>query len=195
MSFANGESVGPYRIISQLGSGGMATVYKAYHASLDRYVAIKVMHQALKQDPSFLGRFQREARIVARLEHPHIVPVYDFSEHEGQPYLVMRFVEGETLKARLQAKRSSLAQALELLRPVCQALSYAHEQGGLHRDIKPSNVLITPQNGVFLTDFGLARIAQAGGSTLSEDMLVGTPLYISPEQSKGQSDLDSCTDV
>jgi len=94
MGFAIGQNVGPYRVTAQLGSGGMATVYKAYHAGLDRYVAIKVMHQALKEDPNFFARFQREARIVAKLEHPHIVPVYDFSEHEGQPYLVMRFVEG-----------------------------------------------------------------------------------------------------
>ena len=195
MSFANGENVGPYRIITQLGSGGMATVYKAYHAALDRYVAIKVMHQALKQDPNFLGRFQREAKIVARLEHPHIVPVYDFSEHEGQPYLVMRFVEGETLKSRMQAGKLTLAQVMDIMRPVCQALDYAHNQGVLHRDIKPSNILITPQNGVFLTDFGLAKIAQTGESTLSQDMMVGTPQYISPEQAQGCSDLDARTDI
>ncbi len=195
MSFANGENAGPYRIITQLGSGGMATVYKAYHAALDRYVAIKVMHQALKQDPNFLGRFQREAKIVARLEHPHIVPVYDFSEHEGQPYLVMRFVEGETLKSRMQAGKLTLTQTMDIMRPVCQALDYAHNQGVLHRDIKPSNILITPQNGVFLTDFGLAKIAQTGESTLSQDMMVGTPQYISPEQAQGRSDLDARTDI
>jgi len=195
MSFANGENVGPYRIITQLGSGGMATVYKAYHAALDRYVAIKVMHQALKEDPNFLGRFQREAKIVARLEHPHIVPIYDFSEHEGQPYLVMRFVEGETLKSRMQAGKLTLPQVLDIMRPVCQALDYAHNQGVLHRDIKPSNILITPQNGVFLTDFGLAKIAQTGESTLSQDMMVGTPQYISPEQAQGRSDLDVRTDI
>ena len=195
MSFANGENVGPYRIITQLGSGGMATVYKAYHAALDRYIAIKVMHQALKQDPNFLGRFQREAKIVARLEHPHIVPVYDFSEHEGQPYLVMRFVEGETLKSHMQAGKLTLTQVMDIMRPVCQALDYAHSQGVLHRDIKPSNILITPQNGVFLTDFGLAKIAQTGESTLSQDMMVGTPQYISPEQAQGRSDLDARTDI
>jgi len=195
MGFAIGENVGPYRITAQLGSGGMATVYKAYHASLDRYVAVKVMHQALKEDPNFFARFQREARIVARLEHPNIVPVHDFSEHEGQPYLVMRFVEGETLKARLQAGKLTLAKVMDIMRPVCQALAYAHEQGVLHRDIKPSNILITPQNDVFLTDFGLAKIAQAGESTLTHDMMVGTPQYISPEQAQGRSDLDARTDI
>src|SRR5512147_610587 len=98
MSFNVGENIGPYRIVEQLGHGGMATVYKAYHAALDRYVAIKVLHPAFKQDPNFLARFNREARIVAKLDHPNIVPIYDFAEHEGTPYLVMRYIEGRTLK-------------------------------------------------------------------------------------------------
>ncbi len=195
MSFALGENVGPYRITAQLGSGGMATVYKAYHAALDRYVAIKVLHPAFKEDPNFLARFQREAKIVAKLEHPHIVPVYDFSEHGGQPYLVMRFIEGETLKARLQTAKLALLQVMEIVRPVCQALVYAHGQGVLHRDIKPSNILLTPGGGVFLTDFGLARMALAGESTLTRDTLVGTPQYISPEQAQGLANLDARTDI
>ena len=89
MTLQIGENVGPYRVTAQLGQGGMATVYKAYHANLDRYVAIKVLHQAFKEDPTFLARFQREAKVLARLEHPNIVPIYDFAEHNGQPYLVM----------------------------------------------------------------------------------------------------------
>lgn len=185
MTFITGEQVGPYQIIEQLGSGGMATVFKAYHASLDRYVAIKVLHPAFKQDPNFLSRFQREARIVAKLEHPHIVPVYDFSEAGGQPYLVMRFIEGETLKARLAKGDLPLDEVARILKPVGEALSYAHGQGVLHRDVKPSNVLLTPDGGVWLADFGLARIAQAGESTLSQDSLLGTPQYISPRASAG----------
>jgi serine/threonine protein kinase len=195
MTFITGEQVGPYKIIEQLGSGGMATVFKAYHASLDRYVAIKVLHPAFKQDPNFLSRFQREARIVAKLEHPHIVPVYDFSEAGGQPYLVMRFIEGETLKARLANDELSLDEVARIMKPVGEALSYAHGQGVLHRDVKPSNVLLTPDGGVWLADFGLARIAQAGESTLSQDSLLGTPQYISPEQAQGLSDLDARTDI
>lgn len=187
--------MGPYRIVEQLGSGGMATVFKAYHANLDRYVAIKVLHPAFKQDPNFLSRFQREARIVANLQHPAIVPVYDFNEHSGQPYLVMRFVEGETLKARLSKGDLPLSEVMRVLRPVGEALQYAHGQGVLHRDVKPSNVLLTSEGGVFLADFGLARIAQAGESTLSQDALVGTPQYISPEQARGDPDLDARTDV
>ncbi len=195
MSFSSGENVGPYRIVEQLGSGGMATVFKAYHASLDRYVAIKVLHPAFKQDPNFLSRFQREARIVAKLQHPAIVPVYDFNEHNGQPYLVMRFIEGETLKARLSKGDLPLHEVVRILHPVGEALQYAHGQGVLHRDVKPSNILLTPDGQVFLADFGLARIAQAGESTLSQDALVGTPQYISPEQARGDSDLDARTDV
>ena len=195
MSFSSGESVGPYRIVEQLGSGGMATVFKAYHANLDRYVAIKVLHPAFKQDPNFLSRFRREARIVAKLQHPAIVPVYDFDEHDGQPYLVMRFIEGETLKARLRQGHLPLPEVVRVLHPVGEALQYAHGQGVLHRDVKPSNVLLTLDGQVFLADFGLARIAQAGESTLSQDALVGTPQYISPEQARGDSDLDARTDV
>ncbi len=195
MSFSIGENVGPYRIVEQLGSGGMATVFKAYHASLDRYVAIKVLHPAFRQDPNFLSRFQREARIVAKLQHPAIVPVYDFNEYNGQPYLVMRFIEGETLKARLSRGDLPLPEVVRVLHPVCDALQYAHGQGVLHRDVKPSNILLTPDGGVFLADFGLARIAQAGESTLSQDALVGTPQYISPEQARGDSDLDVRTDI
>jgi predicted Ser/Thr protein kinase len=195
MSFSNGENIGPYRIVEQLGSGGMATVFKAYHANLDRYVAIKVLHPAFKQDPNFLSRFQREARIVAKLQHPAIVPVYDFNEHNGQPYLVMRFIEGETLKARLTKGDLSLPEVVRVLHPVGEALQYAHGQGVLHRDVKPSNILLTPDGQVFLADFGLARIAQAGESTLSQDALVGTPQYISPEQARGDPDLDVRTDV
>jgi serine/threonine-protein kinase len=101
MSFNAGENVGPYQIIEQLGQGGMATVYKAYHASLDRYVAIKALHPAFGQDADFEARFQREARVVAKLEHPNIVPIYDYAEHENRPYLVMKFIEGSTLKAKL----------------------------------------------------------------------------------------------
>jgi Flp pilus assembly protein TadD len=195
MSFTPGENVGAYRIVEQLGSGGMATVYKAYHAALDRYVAIKVLHPAFKADSGFLARFQREARVVARLEHPHIVPVYDFSEHKGSPYLVMRFIEGETLKARLEREQLTLSEILDIIRPVGQALTYAHERGVLHRDVKPSNVLLAHDGGVFLTDFGLARIVQAGESSLTRDAMVGTPYYISPEQAIGKSELDPRTDI
>ena len=195
MSFNAGENIGPYRILEQLGQGGMATVYKAYHASLDRYVAIKVLHPAFKEDNTFEQRFQREARVVARLEHPHIVPVYDYAEHEKRPYLVMKYIEGDTLKARLGMGPLSSGEIRRIVDAVGSALAYAHKQGILHRDIKPSNVLVASDGQMYLADFGLARIAQSGESTLSSDMIMGTPQYISPEQAMGDPNLDARTDV
>jgi serine/threonine protein kinase len=195
MRIAPGENVGSYRVIEQLGSGGMATVFKAYHPSLDRYVALKVLHPAFKADPQFFERFKREARIVANLEHPNIIPIYDFNEHHGEPYLVMRFIEGDTLKPKLEGRPIPSDQILQLMRPVCQALDYAHNQGVLHRDIKPSNIMVTKDSNIFITDFGLARMVQAGESTLSQDMMIGTPQYISPEQAQGIGDLDCRTDI
>ena len=195
MVFVPGMQVGPYQILERLGQGGMATVYKAYHPALDRYVALKVLHPAFMEDPNFLERFRREARVVARLDHPNIVPIYDFSEHEGQPYLVMKFIEGETLKARLQRGRLSMEEIMVVAEAVGAALSYAHRQGVLHRDVKPSNVMLAADGRIYLTDFGLARIAQAGESSLSSDRLLGTPQYISPEQALGKGDLDERTDV
>lgn len=195
MSFKVGENIGPYRIIEQLGHGGMATVYKAYHASLDRYVAVKALHQAFNEDATFTARFQREARVVAKLEHSHIVPVYDYSEHESRPYLVMKFIEGDTLKARFQKGALSAQEIEQVADSVGSALGYAHQQGVLHRDIKPSNVLLSNEGIMYLADFGLARIAQAGESTLSSDSIMGTPQYISPEQAMGKKDLDAGTDI
>ncbi|MFQ5421898.1 MAG: protein kinase, partial [Anaerolineae bacterium] len=195
MTFELGTAVGPYTIEEKLGQGGMATVYKAYHENLDRHVAIKVLHTAFKDNDSFLRRFKREARVVARLEHPRIVPVHDFAEQDGYPYLVMRYVEGETLKDRLSAGMLTRAEIIRIAGSIADALDYAHERGVLHRDIKPSNILLTRGGGVYITDFGLARITQAGESTLSQDMIMGTPQYISPEQAKGNVELDGRTDV
>jgi len=195
MPLSAGENVGPYKIIKKLGQGGMATVYKAYHAGLDRYVALKVLHPDLTEDPTFTARFQREARLVAKLDHPNIVPVHDFAEHDGYPYLVMKFIEGETLKARLERSPLTAEEINHIVDSVGSALSYAHQQGILHRDVKPSNVLIATDGHIYLADFGLARIAQSGASTLSTDAVMGTPQYISPEQAVGKSDLDEGTDI
>jgi serine/threonine protein kinase len=173
----------------------MASVYKAYHAALDRYVALKVLHPAFLEDPNFLARFQREARLVAKLDHPNIVPIFDYSEYEGRPYLVMKYIEGETLKARLTRGPISSYEISRIMGAVGAALSYAHKHGILHRDIKPSNVLLANDGGIYLADFGLARIAATGESTLSTDMVMGTPQYVSPEQALGKKDLDEGTDI
>jgi serine/threonine protein kinase len=195
MTLAVGDTVGPYQIVDQLGQGGMATVYKAYHANLDRYVAMKVLHPAFKEDPGFLERFKREARIVARMEHPNIVPIYDYADFESQPYLIMKYIDGETLKARLKQQSLTLPETIKMLETIAAALSYAHNEGILHRDIKPSNVMLDRHGTPYIADFGLARIAQVGESTLSQDMMLGTPQYISPEQAKGLHDLGPATDI
>src|SRR5581483_8083886 len=156
---------------------------------------LKALHPAFGEDPNFEARFQREARLVAKLEHPNIVPVYDYAEHEHRPYLVMKFIEGDTLKVRLTQGPLTSDEIRKVVDSVGSALAYARKQGVLHRDIKPSNVLMGTDGGIYLADFGLARIAQSGESTLSSDMIMGTPQYISPEQAMGKKDLDEGTDI
>ncbi len=195
MSSLEGQTLGQYRVIAQMGHGGMATVFKAYHPRLDRFVAIKMMHQAFQEDKNFLARFEREAQIVARLDHPHIVPVFDFADFEGRPYLVMKYIEGRTLKGVLEDQPLAMSDILNLIPRIADALDYAHRQGVLHRDIKPSNIILDVNGTPYLTDFGLARMAQLGESTLSHDMLLGTPHYISPEQAMGSRELDNRTDI
>jgi tRNA A-37 threonylcarbamoyl transferase component Bud32 len=195
MALSIGDTIGAYQITEQVGRGGMATVYKAYHAALDRSVAIKVLHAALNTDSTFLARFQREARVVAKLDHPNIVPVYDYAEYEGSPYLVMKFIEGETLRAHLAFGALPVAETRRVIAAVSAALDYAHKQGILHRDVKPSNIMLACDGSLYLADFGLARIAQAGESTLSADSMLGTPAYMSPEQARGVKDLDARADI
>jgi len=194
MGFAVGETVGPYTITAFVAQGGMATIFRAHHAALDRDVALKVIHPALREDKTFLARLQREASIIAKLNHPNIVTVYDFSEFDGTPFLALQYVDGKTLKEVLRARKLETSQILEIVRPVAAALTYAHAQGVLHRDVKPSNILIDRDGHVYLTDFGLARLAQSSESTLSHEMLIGSPQYISPEQAKAEG-VDVRTDV
>lgn len=192
MTFNIGDTVGAYKLVKELGRGGMGTVFKAYHAVLDRYVAIKSIHPDLKNDAAFLSRFLREARVVAKLDHPNIVPVYDFSTHGGQPYLVMKFIEGETLKARMKRGLMPLDEVGRVVTAVAAALHQAHKQGVLHRDIKPSNILIEADGDVYLSDFGLARLNDRKGGT--SNLIVGTPQYLSPEQARGVDDIDERSD-
>ncbi|MCI0476111.1 MAG: serine/threonine protein kinase [Anaerolineales bacterium] len=196
MTFALEQEIGPYRIVSQLGRGGMATVFKAYHAALDRYVAIKVPVADFQANPDVLARFKREVKIIAKLDHPNIIPIYDVSEFEGTPYLVMRFVEGRTLREFLSQykKAVSLNTIMTIMRAVTGALTFAHQKQVLHRDVKPSNIMLGNDGSVYLMDFGLARIVAEADLTLSKDIVIGTPYYISPEQAKGEP-LDERTDV
>lgn len=194
MPFAIGENVGPYKILEELGQGGMASVYKAYHANLGRHVAIKVLHADVGSELESIERFKLEARIVANLDNPHIVPIFDFDEHNGQPYLVLKIIEGQTLRDRMQNSPLSDAEILEMVLAVGEGLTYAHSQGVLHRDIKPSNVLLARDGKIYIADFGLARIVE-GNSSLTGEMIVGTPHYMSPEQALGIAPLDEGTDI
>jgi len=194
MAFIIGETVGPYTIEAQIGQGGMATVYKAYHPTLDRHVAIKVMDPSLVKERDFIERFKREARVIAKLDNPHIVPVYDFDEHNGQPYIVLKVIDGKTLRDRMKESSLSKSEILKIVSAVGDGLQYAHNRGVLHRDTKPSNVLISSEGNVFLTDFGLARFVETI-SSLTGDMIVGTPHYISPEQAVNADALDEGTDI
>ncbi len=185
-----GQTIGRYQITEHLGRGGMAEVYKAYQPSLDRYVAIKVMHTFLADDKDFLTRFEREAKVVATLRHPNIVQVHDFDVQNGQYYMVMEYIDGVTLKSMLESMQErgdwmSLNDTALVILSVGSALKYAHDRKMVHRDVKPANVMIASDGHVILTDFGIAKIMTATNLTASGAM-VGTPSYMSPEQGMGQ---------
>jgi len=184
-----GRTLGKYRIEALLGRGGMAEVYRAYHTSLDRQVAIKVMHPPLAGDEGFLTRFQREARLAASLRHSHIVQVYDFDVEDGRPYMVMEYIAGPTLKQRLRELGRSgghmgLAEIQGILEGIGDGLDYAHRWGMVHRDIKSTNILFTDASEPVLADFGIARMVEGTQLTVSGS-LIGTPAYMSPEQGRG----------
>ncbi|NJC98267.1 MAG: hypothetical protein C3F07_10465 [Anaerolineales bacterium] len=191
-----GQMLGPYRIIGQIGEGGMATVYKAYQASMDRNVAIKVLPGQLAESAEFTQRFQQEARIIAKLEHPHILPVFDYGESEGVTYLVMRYLDAGTLRERMESGRPlPLDEIDRLFTQLAEALSYAHSFGIVHRDLKPSNALIDSQGNLFLTDFGIAKLLESASPRLTQtDAIMGTPAYISPEQAQATA-VDQRSDI
>jgi serine/threonine protein kinase len=186
-----GETLGQYRLTKELGKGGFATVYRALQPALNRHVAIKILHPEYVRDQRALRRFKREALAVARLNHPNIVTVFDYGEHEGRAYLVMEYIEGSTLKGRL-GKPVSYTQALELVTAVASALDYAHSKGLIHRDIKPANILFTHEGRIVLSDFGIVRLAD-DQSSLTRGV-IGTPYYMSPEQALGR-EVDGRTDL
>ena len=190
-----GQMLGPYRIINQVGQGGMATVYKAYQPSMDRNVAIKVLPRQLAESKEFATRFQQEARTIARLEHPHILPVFDYGESDGVTYFVMRFLEAGTLKAKMETGLLSLNEIDNLFTQLAGALGYAHSHGVVHRDLKPANALVDEQGNLFLTDFGIAKLLESASPRLTQtDAIMGTPAYISPEQARAQT-VDQRSDI
>ena len=150
------EKIGRYEIKAELGRGGMATVYKAYDPKFEREVALKVLPHELLHDVQFRGRFEREAKIIARLEHAAIVPVYDVGDDNGQPYFVMRYMTGGSLSERLTSEPISLQETARIIQRVAAALDYAHSKGIIHRDLKPGNILFDETGDPFISDYGIA---------------------------------------
>jgi len=177
-----GANLGPYRIISSLSHGGMASVYKAYEAALDRYVAIKVFPPEFLSDPDFAERFRREAKVIARLEHPHIIPVYAFGIDERQPWIAMRLIDGGNVSSLLQSGRLEPTRAVAILGEVAAALEYSHREGVVHRGVKPQNILLHGTAHVYLADFGVARMVEGSTVLTRTGMMAGTPQYMAPEQ-------------
>ncbi|MDW8252745.1 MAG: serine/threonine-protein kinase [Chloroflexota bacterium] len=180
-----GSRLGQYTIVDQIGQGGMATIFRARQEALGRDVAIKVLPAYLASDPEYLARFRREATAIAQLQHPNILPVFDFGEQDGLTYIVMLLApSGQTLRDRLGAPMP-LASALPMITQVGSALQYAHEQGIVHRDVKPSNVLLGERDWALLSDFGIARMVQGATHLTRTGVGIGTPEYMSPEQAQG----------
>lgn len=196
MQDLSGTTIGQYELHSLLGKGGMAMVYRAYQPSMERPVAIKVLSPDLASDAEFIARFEREARIIAQLQHPHILPVFDFGRAGPYTYLVMRLIEGGTLGDELHGLPLPLARVSLLTGQIADALDYAHRHGIVHRDLKPTNVLLEGRDRVFLTDFGIAKLIAGGVFTglTAPNAVMGTPTYMAPEQWRSEP-VDARTDV
>lgn len=178
-----GQQLGGYEITDEIGQGGMATVYRAWDPSVERYVAIKLLHPDYTADDEFRFRFDREALTVAQLEHLHIVPLYAYGEQDGVLYLVMRYMPAGALSRVLAQGPLDLKEAARMLRQMAGALDYAHQRGVLHRDLKPGNILIDADRNAYLTDFGLAKWVDSAVQITGE-FIIGTPYYMSPEQAQ-----------
>jgi len=196
MALSAGTNLGPYRIIEPVGRGGMASVFKAYEASLDRYVALKVLPPEFLHDPTFAERFRREAQTVARLEHPQIIPIfaYDIDSATGTPWMAMRLISGGSLSQRIKRGRLAPAESARILKDVADALDYAHGAGVIHRDVKPQNVLLDDGGRVYLADFGIAKMVEASAQMTATGMITGTPQYMAPEQALGKK-IDKSIDI
>jgi Tol biopolymer transport system component len=205
MTLAAGSKLGPYEILSPLGAGGMGEVYRARDTRLERDVAIKLVSDALAKDPEHMARFEREARVLASLNHPNIAAIYGIEEREGVRFLVLEFVEGQGLDEVIAAGPLPLPDALDLAGQIAEALAAAHEKGVVHRDLKPSNVRLAARGRAKVLDFGLARdLAEGSGDSsaattspagrTTAGTILGTPAYMSPEQARGKS-VDARTDL
>ncbi|MCP4358625.1 MAG: protein kinase, partial [Chloroflexi bacterium] len=189
------KTIGRYRIKAELGRGGMSTVYLAHDPHFDRDVAIKLLPVELTHHSTFRRRFEREAKVVAALDDPAIVPVYDFGEEKGQPYLVMRFMTGGSLAERLHQGALSLEEASRILSRMAPALDEVHSHNVVHRDLKPSNILFDQRNEPYISDFGTVKMSKATTQLTDTGGAVGTPAYMSPEQIQGEVELDGRSDI
>src|SRR6187397_45536 len=193
MSLPGGSRLGPYELLSPIGAGGMGEVYKARDTRLHRTVAIKVLPEYIGKRADLHARFEREARAVASLNHPHICVLHDIGNQNGTGYMVMEYIEGETLAARIGKGALPLDQALAVATQIGDALDRAHRAGVTHRDVKPQNIMLT-RDGVKVLDFGLAKSMRKPGpadetltaATTSEGTVLGTPQYVAPEQLEGK---------
>lgn len=188
------QKIGRYEVKVELARGGMATVLLAHDPRFERDVAIKLLPREFLHEPTFRARFEREAKLIAALEHPAIVPVYDYGEADGQPFLVMRQMAGGSLTDRIYKGPLPVHEAATILQRIGTALDYAHSKGIIHRDLKPSNILFDQFGYSYLSDFGIARLAEAS-TTLTGIAMVGTPAYMSPEQARADAQLDGRSDL
>ncbi len=188
------QKIGRYEVKSELGRGGMATVFHARDPRFERDVAVKVLPREFLHDPTFRARFEREAKTIAALEHSAIVPVHDFGEDEGQPYLVMRYMPGGSLAEWLEKGPLPVAEAAKVLQRIGDALDRAHSRGIIHRDLKPGNILFDQYGDSYLADFGIVKLTQQT-ATFTGTGIIGTPAYMSPEQAKGDANLDGRSDI
>jgi serine/threonine-protein kinase len=187
------EKFSRYELGEELGRGGMATVYRAYDPLFQRKVALKIIHQDRLDDPEVRAGFERETRIIARLEHAAIVPVYDVGRDNNQLFFVMRYMSGGSLTERIQNRSLSLSQMVHIIKRLATALDYAHDRGVIHLDLKPGNILFDEYNNAYISDFGIAKLTRAT-TTLTNSGIIGTPTHMSPEQAKGEA-VDGRSDI
>ena len=194
-SIPPGTRFGDYEILEELGAGGMGKVYRARDLTLERLVALKTLAHQFSSDASFVQRFLKEARAAARLNHPNIVQIYDFGCVDSIYYLAMEFVDGHSLGTYLKRGHFSETESIQIIRHACRALSVAHADGIVHRDIKPDNMMLTSRGDVKLVDLGIAKRVDEDVSMTQTGQAIGTPHYISPEQVRGQKDVDGRADI